>query len=107
MLGITLPMWPGMNAAPENLVAAQAVKDATMAHLIARHAGRGRLFLHVNGVHHSQRRGGICWFLERADPRLRVVTVSSVVGDPTAVEDEQRALGEVVFIVPASAGSSP
>jgi uncharacterized iron-regulated protein len=91
-----------MKVVPENMVAAQAVKDATMAHFIARHAAPGRLFLHFNGVFHSQRRGGLCWFLERSDPRLRVVTVSSVAGDPSVFEDAHRGLGDFVFVAPAA-----
>jgi uncharacterized iron-regulated protein len=102
LLEMDLPMRRGMKMAPENLVAAQAVKDATMAHFIARHAGQGRPLLHFNGVYHSQRRGGICWFLERDAPGLRVVTVSSVLGDPAAFEDDHRGAGELVFVAPAA-----
>lgn len=100
MLEMDLPMRPGITPAPENMVAAQAVKDATMAHFIACHVGPGSLFLHFNGDYHSQRRGGICWFLARSSPQLRIVTVSSIMGDPSRFEDGHRALADLVFVVP-------
>lgn len=100
MLEMDLPMRPGMTVVPENMVAAQAVKDATMAHFIARHVGPGRLFLHFNGDFHSQRRGGICWFLTRSIPQLRIVTVSSIMGDPARFEEGHRGLADLVFVVP-------
>jgi uncharacterized iron-regulated protein len=100
MLDMNLPMRPGMKVSPMNMVAAQAVKDATMAHFIAIHCTVGRLFLHFNGVYHSQHRGGICWFLARVNPRLRVATLSSVVGDPSTFEDAFRELGDIVFVAP-------
>jgi len=81
MLAMDLPMG-GPPVAPENLVAAQALKDATMAHRISQAVASGMVLLHFNGVYHSQGRGGICWWLERARPGLRVATVTAVAGDP-------------------------
>lgn len=89
-----------MKVAPMNLVAAQALKDATMAHFIARHGAAGRLFLHFNGVYHSQRRGGICWYLARLQPRWQVVTLSCVAGDPPGFEGAHGGLGDVIFVTP-------
>ena len=37
----------------ENLVAAQALKDAIMAHFISLHQKKGNLFYHVNGAFHT------------------------------------------------------
>ncbi len=100
MMEMDLPMGPGMRVAPENLVAAQAVKDATMAHFISRGREPGSLFLHLHGAYHSQDRGGICWYLERADPTLRVATVATVAGDPDRFEDEHRGRGDYVVVAP-------
>lgn len=99
MLAMDLPMGAGGRISPRDLIAAQALKDATMAHFIALHR-RGRPFLHFNGVYHSQRRGGIGWFLSRADQALRVATLASVFGDPSRFEDAFQGLGDVVFVVP-------
>jgi uncharacterized iron-regulated protein len=101
MLGMNLPMG-GMPVAPENLVAAQAVKDATMAHFISRELAPGRLFLHVNGTFHSDHRGGICWYLERLRPGVRVMTVASILGDPAVFDAEWRERGDVVVVVAES-----
>jgi uncharacterized iron-regulated protein len=102
MMEMRLPAMSGMMASSGNLVAAQAVKDATMAHFIASRRAPSQLFLHFNGVFHSQRGGGIGWFLARTDPGLRVATVSSVLGDSSAFEPGLGALGNYVFVVPAS-----
>jgi uncharacterized iron-regulated protein len=90
---------PGMKVSPGNLVAAQAVKDATMAHFIAARRGGGQLFLHLNGVYHSQRGGGIGWFLAQADPGLRIATLSTVSGDPGRFEPSFEGLGDLVLVV--------
>jgi uncharacterized iron-regulated protein len=99
MLGMRLPAMPGMKASPRNMVAAQAVKDATMAHFIATRRARGQLFLHFNGVFHSQRGGGIGWFLAKADPGVRVATMSTVAGDAPVVEQDPGARGDFVLVV--------
>jgi uncharacterized iron-regulated protein len=84
---------------PGNLVAAQAVKDATMAHFIASRRAAGQRFLHFNGVYHSQRGGGIGWFLAQADPGLRIATLSTVTGEPGQFEPGFEALGDLVLVV--------
>ncbi|MEM8968441.1 MAG: ChaN family lipoprotein, partial [Bacteroidota bacterium] len=44
----------------ENLVHAQAVKDATMAHFVLQQLPRP--ILHINGSYHSQDKEGIAWY---------------------------------------------
>jgi len=100
MLALELPMG-GMPARPENLVAAQALKDATMAHFVSRAVGPGTTLLHVNGAYHSQGRGGICWRLERVRPELRVATVTCVVGDPARFDAAHRGAGDFVVVADA------
>jgi uncharacterized iron-regulated protein len=100
MLSLDLPMGGGP-VRPENLVAAQALKDATMAHFVSRAVTRGTALLHVNGAYHSQGRGGICWWLERARPELRVRTVTAVLGEPGRLEAEHRGAGDYVAVASA------
>ncbi len=64
--------------ANENFPKAQAIKDATMAHFILRYFTPGRLFLHLNGAYHSDNYEGILWYLRRAQPGLRYMTISTV-----------------------------
>ena len=99
MLEMRLPAMTGMKASPRNMVAAQAVKDATMAHFIAARRAQGQLFLHFNGVFHSQRGGGIGWFLAKANPGLRVATISTVAGDSLVVEQDLGARGGYTLVV--------
>lgn len=61
-----------------DMVMAQALKDATMAHFILKHLPAGGRFLHLNGSYHSDFREGICWYLLRARPGLKVVTVATI-----------------------------
>jgi len=84
-----------------NFVAAQAVKDATMAYFILKNRGPQDLFLHYNGDYHSKDRGGICWYLERYDPDVTVRTISSVSSDLTGFDDAGTGRADIVLIVPA------
>jgi uncharacterized iron-regulated protein len=61
-----------------NFPKAQAIKDATMAASIAKHAGNGKLFIHYNGSYHSDNYQGILWYLNQYKPGLKILTISSV-----------------------------
>lgn len=61
-----------------NLVQAQAVKDATMAHFIATTWEANHLLLHFNGSYHSDNEEGILWYLERYRPGLNMHTITTV-----------------------------
>ena len=69
---------------PMNFVAAQAVKDATMAESIAQHYKDGYLFIHYNGDYHSKERGGTVWYLQKLRPDLKIAVISVFLS-----EDEQ------------------
>ncbi len=60
----------------ENLVHAQAVKDATMAHFVLQQLPRP--ILHINGSYHSQDKEGIAWYLRQAQPDLVIMNIHSV-----------------------------
>ncbi|MBX2953054.1 MAG: ChaN family lipoprotein [Leadbetterella sp.] len=59
-----------------NFVAAQAIKDATMAESILQHLEAGKLLLHYHGDFHSKQYGGIYWYLKQARPDLKVAVIS-------------------------------
>ena len=61
-----------------NTVKAQASKDATMAHFILQHLAAGSLFIHYNGSFHSENHDGIIWYLKKAKPELKIITVTTV-----------------------------
>ncbi|WP_236612837.1 ChaN family lipoprotein [Cesiribacter andamanensis] len=67
----------GNPASSENLVKAQAIKDATMAHFILQHLEKGKI-LHLNGAYHSKNREGIVWYLLQQQPELRIATITTL-----------------------------
>jgi uncharacterized iron-regulated protein len=91
----------GAHLDARNFVAAQAVKDATMAYFILRNRRPKDLFIHYNGDYHSKNCGGICWYLKRYDPNITVHTISSVNRDTLGFDDECKGLADIVLVVPA------
>src|SRR5690606_14845729 len=59
----------GDHGTPE-LVLAQAIKDATMAHSILKYFKKDHLFLHYHGAYHSDFYEGIHWYLKLEQPGL-------------------------------------
>ncbi len=55
----------------KQFVAAQALKDATMAESILNQYKTGYLFLHFNGDYHSKNYGGIYWYLNYFQPPVK------------------------------------
>lgn len=68
----------GDHAGPNamNLVAAQAMKDATMAESIFKNLEKGKLFIHYNGDYHSKEFGGTVWYLKKLNPDLKIAVIS-------------------------------
>ena len=97
---INISMSHGMSQKPENFVAAQAIKDATMAYFILKHFNAGSLFLHFNGDYHSRAYGGIFWYIKKSRPELRVVVVSSVESASLTFQEEYEGLGDYVLVIP-------
>lgn len=75
MMGMTMGHGSQMN--PMNFVAAQALKDATMAFSIIENLPKKGLFLHFNGDFHSKNMGGIYWYLKQSNPSLKIAVISS------------------------------
>lgn len=61
-----------------NLPKAQAIKDATMAHFILKNRQPNELIIHFNGAYHSDNYEGILWYLQRKEPNLKYVTITTV-----------------------------
>lgn len=90
----------GMDA--ENFLAAQAIKDATMAHFILMNRSPEKLFVHLNGEYHSRRYGGIFWYLKQAQPDLAIVTITSVEGGTLDFLDDYRDVADYTLVIPQS-----
>ncbi|MFD0931863.1 ChaN family lipoprotein [Psychroflexus salinarum] len=62
----------------EDLVKAQAIKDATMAHFILKNLQPNQVFFHLNGSYHSNDFEGIYWYLKTYRENLNILTFSTV-----------------------------
>ena len=62
----------------DDIVKAQAIKDATMAHFILKNYKSESTFLHVNGAYHSDFFQGILWYLKKANSLLNYKTITTV-----------------------------
>lgn len=83
---------------PDNMVASQAVKDATMAHFIIKHTEPGHLFLHINGAYHSDFREGIIHYLQNQIAQEDILTISTVKREDFE-KDQERAFAKANFLV--------
>jgi len=85
----------------DNFPKAQAIKDATMAHFIAKNYKTNHTFIHYNGAYHSDNYEGILWYLKRSNPALNYLTISTVLQEDIsslAAENEGRA--DFIIVVP-------
>lgn len=91
----------GMQA--KNMVSAQAIKDATMAHFILQNLEENSTFVHFNGSYHSDNFEGIYWYLKEARPELNIVTISSVEQeDITSWKEELEGRADYIISIPAN-----
>ncbi|RMG64415.1 MAG: iron-regulated protein [Bacteroidetes bacterium] len=89
----------GMNM--DFFIAAQAVKDATMAHFILKHLPENGFFYHLNGSYHSDSKEGIVWYLRQARPELRVANLTVVEqADVSKPEAEHLGKADILIVVP-------
>jgi uncharacterized iron-regulated protein len=87
------------HATPE-LVMAQALRDATMAHFILKNYVDGHLFVHFNGTYHSEFHEGILWYLRRGNDRLQYATIATATqASLKKLSDENREKADYIIIV--------
>jgi uncharacterized iron-regulated protein len=92
----------GRMGSAEYFVAAQALKDATMAHFIAVHMEAGSRMLHLNGSYHSNRGEGILHYLRLLRPELKLVTIATVEQEQIdSLASENRPLADFLLVVPS------
>lgn len=91
----------------QNIIQAQALRDATMAHFIQTNRQEGQTLLHFNGSYHSDHHDGIGAYLRQYAPKLRVRTISVVTQEQLqSLEKEQVNVADFVVVVPADAGKT-
>lgn len=88
-------------AGAQNIIQAQALKDATMAHFILKNRQPSQLLLHLNGSYHSDNYDGINWYLRQAEPKLRIRTISTVSQEQIGkLEKDHLRKADFVLVVP-------
>ncbi|MCF8370881.1 MAG: ChaN family lipoprotein [Bacteroidales bacterium] len=85
----------------DNLPKAQAVKDATMAQSILKYWKDGQLFLHFNGSYHSDNHESILWYLKQANPKLKIMTITTVEQENVEeLADDEKGVADYIICVP-------
>ena len=88
-------------AGVQNIIQAQALKDATMAHFLHQARPEGHLLLHLNGAYHSDNHDGILAYLRQQNPKLKVLTISTVSQEQLGkLEKEHERKADFVLVVP-------
>ena len=88
-------------AGVQNIIQAQALKDATMAHFLQQARPEGHLLLHLNGAYHSDNHDGILAYLRQQNPKLKVLTISTVSQEQLGkLEKEHERKADFVLVVP-------
>lgn len=86
-----------------NFVYAQAIKDATMGHFIAKNMSENSVFYHLNGTYHSDFHQGILWYVQHytqspLSTMLTIATVSQL--DVSFLEHEYIGKADFIICVP-------
>jgi uncharacterized iron-regulated protein len=86
----------------DNLIYAQAVKDATMAYFILLNMSINDQIIHLNGSYHSANGEGIIWYIEDASTGYEIFTIHTITADDiTNVENERLQEADVTIVVPS------
>lgn len=87
----------------DNLLRAQAIKDATMAWFILQNLQLGELFLHYNGAYHSNDFGSICWYINKLNPGVKILTISSIEQDNMdELSEENLGIADYTILIPST-----
>ncbi len=91
----------------KKIVAAQALKDATMAESILKNWEKGQLFIHYNGDFHSIHHGGIGhWLRAYSNEKLDIGVISAVESKTLDFDKEWKKQGDFIIVVLDSAPKS-
>ncbi|WP_239022945.1 ChaN family lipoprotein [Pontibacter mangrovi] len=91
------------NTKSMNIVQAQALKDATMAHFILGQVQQGRQVLHLNGAYHSDNFEGIGWYLKQLRPKVKTRTITTVLqSELEDLSEENKNKADFILVVPES-----
>lgn len=85
----------------DNMVKAQAIKDASMGYSISKSILKGHLFIHYNGAYHSDEKEGTVWYLNKYQPNLKIMNISTVEQENIDILDpENFNKADFILVVP-------
>jgi hypothetical protein len=85
----------------DNMVKAQAIKDASMGYSISKSILKGHLFIHYNGAYHSDEKEGTVWYLNKYQPNLKIMNISTVEQENIEILDpENFNKADFILVVP-------
>ena len=85
----------------KNMIAAQAIKDATMAYFIHENLSDEKVIFHINGTLHSKNKEGIVHYLKKYRPGLKIVTITTVEQDEIyELNEENKSLADFIIAIP-------
>ena len=90
----------GPNIDSEYFLQAQALKDATMAYFINKNRENNHLVLHFNGKFHSDKYGGIYWYLKKYNPELKIKTISSKRNEDLTFKESYKDEADFILVTP-------
>jgi len=100
-------MMHGSGMSPDNMIEAQASKDATMAHFILQGLADGGRLLHINGAYHSNDYEGIVWYLRHYAPDTNVMTITTVEQDDNVtLNQEFQKKADFIILLPTDSPKS-
>jgi len=84
----------------EGMATAQAIKDATMAYFIYKYTKPKSVFLHFQGVYHSDNYQGIIYYLKQKIEIEKILTISTVSqSNIESLEDENIGIADFIICV--------
>ncbi|WP_127846014.1 ChaN family lipoprotein [Psychroflexus aestuariivivens] len=84
----------------DDIVKAQALKDATMAHFILKNYSPNEVFVHFNGSYHSNIFEGIYWYLKQYSPKIKILTIAAAEQKEVEIlNEENQNLGNFIIVV--------
>jgi uncharacterized iron-regulated protein len=85
----------------DNMVKAQAIKDASMGYSISKSILKGHFFIHYNGAYHSDEKEGTVWYLNKYQPNLKIMNISTVEQENIEILDpENFNKADFILVVP-------
>jgi uncharacterized iron-regulated protein len=82
----------------KHMMAAQALKDATMAYFLLESISTGKKVLHFNGAYHTDFFQGILWYVQQVAPKIKTVTISTVTQQSTKKLEKEH-LNKASYII--------